>query len=41
LIPALSEDEFRQLEENIPEEGVIISPLIVWNGVIVDGHNRF
>jgi ParB-like chromosome segregation protein Spo0J len=40
-IPALSEDEFRQLEENILAEGVIINPLIVWNGVIVDGHNRF
>jgi hypothetical protein len=41
MIPALSEDEFRQLEENILEEEMIINPLIVWNGVIVDGHNRF
>lgn len=40
-IPPLLEDEFRQLEENIVNDGVIINPLIVWNGIIVDGHNRY
>jgi len=40
-IPPLTEDEFRQLEENILSEGLIINPIIVWNGVIVDGHNRY
>ena len=40
-IPPLAEDEFRQLEENIVNDGVIINPLIVWNGIIVDGHNRY
>lgn len=40
-IPPLGEDEFKQLEENIVADGVIINPLIVWNGVIVDGHNRY
>lgn len=40
-IPPLVEDEFRQLEENIVNDGVIINPLIVWNGIIVDGHNRY
>lgn len=40
-IPPLTEDEYRQLEENILTDGVVINPLIVWDGVIVDGHNRF
>ncbi len=40
-IPPLTAEEFRQLEENILADGVVINPLIVWNGVIVDGHNRY
>ena len=40
-IPPLSAEEFRQLEENILSDGIVINPIIVWNGVIVDGHNRF
>ena len=40
-IPPLSTEEFRQLEENILSYGIVINPIIVWNGVIVDGHNRF
>lgn len=40
-IPPLTDDEYRQLEENILEDSVVINPIIVWNGVIVDGHNRF
>lgn len=40
-IPPLTEEEFRQLEENILDEGMVINPIIIWNGVIVDGHNRF
>ena len=40
-IPPLREEEQQQLEENIPADGVVINPLIVWNGVIVDGHNRY
>ena len=40
-IPPLTEDEFIQLEENILADGVIISPIIVWGDVIIDGHNRF
>ena len=39
-IPPLREEEMKQLEENILADGVVINPLIVWNGVIVDGHNR-
>lgn len=40
-IEPLTDDEFRQLEENILDEGMVINPIIVWNGVIVDGHNRY
>jgi len=40
-IPPLTDDEYQLLEENIIADGVILNPLIIWNGVIVDGHNRF
>lgn len=40
-ISPLTEDEFRNLEENILAAGEIYSPIIVWNGTIVDGHNRY
>ena len=40
-IPPLTEDEFIQLEENILSDGAVVSPLIVWDGVILDGHNRY
>lgn len=45
LIPPLSEEEFKQLEENCVREG-IRDPLVVWhvpNGddILIDGHNRW
>lgn len=40
-IPPLTAEEFRQLKENILTDSVVINSLIVWNGVIVDGHNRY
>ena len=40
-IPPLTDDEYYQLEENILKEGKPISPLIVWNNTLVDGHNRY
>ena len=40
-IPPLTEEEYRLLEENILADGKIISPLITWKGIIVDGHNRY
>ena len=40
-IPPLTPEEYEQLEANILAEGAVLSPLIVWNGVIVDGHNRY
>lgn len=40
-IPPLTADEFRQLEENIVTDNEVLVPLVTWNGVIVDGHNRY
>ena len=40
-IPPLTEDEYKLLEENILSEGAVLMPIIVWNGTIVDGHNRY
>jgi len=40
LIPPLSQDERKQLEENIINDGCR-EPLCVWNKTILDGHNRY
>ena len=40
-IPPLREEELEQLEENILADVVVINPLIIWDGVLVDGHNRY
>lgn len=40
LIPALSVEEFTQLEQNILDEG-IRDAIITWNDFIIDGHNRY
>lgn len=40
LIPPLSPDEYRQLEENILQDG-IRDALVTWHGVLIDGHNRY
>ena len=40
LIPPLTAEEFKQLEENCVREG-IRDALITWNGILIDGHNRF
>ena len=40
LIPPLNEEELKLLEASIVADGCE-SPLIVWNGVIIDGHNRY
>lgn len=41
VIPPISSEEFEQLERNIVAEGRMFSPIITWNGYIVDGHNRY
>ena len=45
LIPPLTDDEFKQLEENCVRDG-IRDPLVLWrvpNGddILIDGHNRW
>ena len=40
LIPELDPAELFQLEENIKRDGCR-DPLVLWNGVLVDGHNRY
>lgn len=39
-IPALTDDEYNQLEQNIIAEGCR-DPLVIWGATIIDGHNRF
>lgn len=40
LIRPLRKEEYLQLEANIAADGCR-EPIIVWNGTIVDGHNRY
>ena len=40
-IPPLSSEELMRLEDSILSEGRLITPIVVWNGIIVDGHNRY
>lgn len=40
-IPPIGEAEFQQLRENILAAGEVYEPLTVWDGVLVDGHNRW
>ena len=41
LIPPLSVAERAQLEQNIISHGKCRDAIILWDGVIIDGHNRF
>lgn len=42
LLPPLTDDEYKQLEKNIVENGFDKNfPIMEWHGFIVDGHNRF
>lgn len=40
LIRPLSEEEYEQLKESVLAEG-IRDPLVVWNGILLDGHHRY
>lgn len=40
LIPPLTPEEYKQLESNILADG-IRDPLITWQGILIDGHNRY
>ena len=40
LLPPLSAEEFSGLEASILEHGCL-SPMIAWNGILIDGHHRY
>jgi len=40
LLPALDETTYARLEENILEHGCM-QPLVLWNGILIDGYNRY
>ena len=40
-VPPMTPEEFQQLEENIVKAGRVLVPLVVWDDIIVDGHNRW
>lgn len=40
LIPPLTDEEFSMLKRQLKQDGCR-DPLVVWNGVILDGHNRY
>ena len=40
-IPPLTADELDRLHSSILLEGRLICPIVAWNGVVVDGHNRY
>ncbi len=40
LIPPLMDDEYKQLEDSIKKEGCR-EPITLWEGIVVDGHNRY
>ena len=40
LLPPLAPDEYEQLDANCVDAGAIIDPIAVWDGIVLDGHNR-
>lgn len=40
LIPALTSEEYAQLEKNIIAEGCR-DALVTWQSILIDGHNRY
>ena len=40
LLPTLDDETYRLLEANILEHG-IREPLVLWNGILIDGYNRY
>ncbi|MCP4651100.1 MAG: hypothetical protein GY853_13615 [PVC group bacterium] len=40
IIPPLTEQEYKQLEQNILTNGCL-NPIITWRDTIIDGHNRY
>ena len=40
LLPALDEKTYAMLEESLRENGCM-HPLVLWDGILIDGHNRY
>ena len=40
LLPALDRETYALLEENLLENGCR-DPIVTWNGILIDGHNRY
>ncbi|MDR2713207.1 MAG: hypothetical protein LBB91_08875 [Clostridiales bacterium] len=40
LLPALDQETYKALEENLIQNGCRDS-LVLWNGILIDGHNRY
>lgn len=41
VMPELSEEEYKELENSLLKDGFKGSPIIVWDDIIIDGHNRY
>lgn len=41
VIPPLDDEEFKNLKKNILSDGEIYHPIIIWNGILIDGHHRY
>jgi len=40
ILPALDKETYASLEENLLQNGCMF-PLVVWDGILIDGHNRY
>ena len=40
LVPALTQEEYKQLEDNLLQDGCR-EPISLWEGIILDGHHRY
>lgn len=41
VLPKLSEEDYTALEKSLLTDGYKGAPIMIWDGVIVDGHNRY
>ena len=41
VMPELSEEDYKELENSLLKDGFKGSPIIVWGDIIIDGHNRY
>lgn len=41
IMPSLTDEEKKELEESLLKDGFKGAPIIVWHDIIIDGHNRY